>query len=163
MNGCKRVYALILHPPLATDRKIPSNRQLPLLVTRQKQASGIDPTTGSHLTGPRMLDKGSGFCLVNISFLPPSWYAQDKPVRVPPLKNVTRQAVPVQVLLFLYIQVGDLRACEWFGIGEKIAVDLPIKTPFMDRWIPPGKERQRRSERCQPKRPENVSICRNTP
>lgn len=95
--------------------------------------------SGSHWrnksTVTSLLDTGIDQSLVNSSFFPSCWRANVKPVKALRLGTVNRQAVSVKVLISLNISIGKIQACPWFGIVEKFAVDLPLRTSINDRCI----------------------------
>lgn len=51
------------------------------------------------------------------------------------MTTAAKQAVTVPGLISLHICIGDLHARAWFGIIEKIAVELLLKTSYVDQCI----------------------------
>lgn len=63
-----------------------------------------------------VLDTGAGPNLIKLRILPDAWTHRIQPANIGGLVAAARQRVPLTGLIFLYVQLGDLRARVWFGV-----------------------------------------------
>lgn len=97
--------------------------------------TSVSISSKSMLTVARLVLTGISPNLVNKNFLPLVWRKSVKTIRSPPLHTLNCEVVSVDGIVPLFVHLGDLRVCTWFGVVDNLAVNLLLGTSFIDPCI----------------------------
>lgn len=73
-------------------------------------------TSDATLTVASLVDTSASSNFVNKDFLPPIWGESMETMKLPPLFIANCRVVSVEGVVHLFVRMGDLRICAWFGV-----------------------------------------------
>lgn len=102
-----------------------------------------DVTSNSQLTMARSSYMGAGWKLMNLPFLPVLWSVYKTPSRRESYRQIKElelgtarcEVVNKVGIVLLFLCIGELQACTWFGTVKVLAGDLLLGTLLLDRCI----------------------------
>lgn len=83
----------------------------------------------------RLVDTCADLNVGNKNFLQPAWRKSLKATKSTPLRIANRMVVSVERIEPLFVLMGDLRVCIWFGVVKNLVIDLLLGTSFINRCI----------------------------
>lgn len=82
-----------------------------------------------------IVDTGTGFILIEKSFLHPTWMSRIKRRRFLKMRSANLQSIRTEEVIILHISIGVLCIQVWFGVAADLAVDVLLDFSFIDQYI----------------------------
>lgn len=105
-----------------------------------------------------VLDTGSSRNLIESHFITSNWSKHTKWVRDSKWKDVMSKKRNLKVIMKLKIIVGDLLFRAWFIFVDKLAVEILLGKPFIDRFV---ERTQHKGNMVIPRKSNPIEISEN--
>lgn len=99
-----------------------------------KMKIGTEPTITYPIVS--LIDTGATPNRISIVFIKSQWNSRIKRQETIRLWTADKQLLPITGKIFIHFRIGELCAGTWFGIVEKLTVELPLGTSSIDCYIP---------------------------